>query len=90
MTEPKHAEAAAIDWSNTTVLITGGTGSFGKKFTEILLRTRRPKKLIRLMISLRGRHVTVTGSAGFLGSHVVTRTRDRGRGGTRSPHSGAV
>jgi UDP-N-acetylglucosamine 4,6-dehydratase len=28
------------------VLITGGTGSFGRKFTEILLRDHRPKKLI--------------------------------------------
>src|SRR5262245_56535994 len=29
-----------------TVLITGGTGSFGKKFTEIVLKQCRPKKLI--------------------------------------------
>ena len=29
-----------------TILITGGTGSFGKKFTEILTRDFRPKKLI--------------------------------------------
>ncbi len=35
-----------IDWSRSTVLITGGTGSFGRKFTEILLREHRPKKLI--------------------------------------------
>jgi UDP-N-acetylglucosamine 4,6-dehydratase/5-epimerase len=28
------------------VLITGGTGSFGKKFTEILLKEHKPKKLI--------------------------------------------
>ena len=28
------------------ILITGGTGSFGKKFTEIMLRDFRPKKLI--------------------------------------------
>jgi len=31
---------------NKTVLITGGTGSFGKKFTEIVLKKCRPKKLI--------------------------------------------
>lgn len=35
-----------IDWSNQVVLITGGTGSFGRKFTEIMLREYRPKKLI--------------------------------------------
>jgi UDP-N-acetylglucosamine 4,6-dehydratase len=31
-----------------TVLITGGTGSFGKKFTEIVLKKYKPKKLIIL------------------------------------------
>jgi len=35
-----------MDWSKLSVLITGGTGSFGKKFTEILLREHNPKKLI--------------------------------------------
>jgi UDP-N-acetylglucosamine 4,6-dehydratase len=35
-----------LDWSKATVLVTGGTGSFGKKFVEILLREKRPKKLI--------------------------------------------
>lgn len=28
------------------ILVTGGTGSFGKKFTEVILREHRPKKLI--------------------------------------------
>ena len=37
-----------LDWSKATVLITGGTGSFGKKFVEIMLREKRPKKLIVL------------------------------------------
>jgi UDP-N-acetylglucosamine 4,6-dehydratase len=31
-----------------TVLITGGTGSFGKKFTEIVLKKYKPKRLIIL------------------------------------------
>ena len=35
-----------INWQNLTVLVTGGTGSFGKKFTEIMLRDFHPKKLI--------------------------------------------
>jgi UDP-N-acetylglucosamine 4,6-dehydratase len=35
-----------MQWSDLNVLITGGTGSFGKKFTEIMLREIRPKKLI--------------------------------------------
>ena len=35
-----------MDWHNLTVLVTGGTGSFGRKFTEIALKDFRPKKLI--------------------------------------------
>jgi UDP-N-acetylglucosamine 4,6-dehydratase len=35
-----------MNWQDSVVLITGGTGSFGKKFTEIMLREYRPKKLI--------------------------------------------
>ncbi len=31
-----------------TILITGGTGSFGKKFTEIVLKKYKPKRLIIL------------------------------------------
>jgi len=32
--------------NNKTILITGGTGSFGNKFTEILFKRYRPKKVI--------------------------------------------
>ncbi|MBI2758566.1 MAG: UDP-N-acetylglucosamine 4,6-dehydratase (inverting) [Chloroflexi bacterium] len=35
-----------MDWKNQIVLITGGTGSFGKKFIEIMLKEHQPKKLI--------------------------------------------
>ncbi len=35
-----------MDWKNQTILITGGTGSFGKKFTEIMLRDYHPKRLV--------------------------------------------
>jgi UDP-N-acetylglucosamine 4,6-dehydratase len=35
-----------IDWENLNLLVTGGTGSFGKKFTEIMLRDFHPKRLI--------------------------------------------
>ena len=31
---------------NKNILITGGTGSFGKKFIEIVLKKFKPKKLI--------------------------------------------
>lgn len=33
-------------WDGLTVLITGGTGSFGRKFVEVMLRDYTPKKLI--------------------------------------------
>lgn len=35
-----------MTWSETAVLVTGGTGSFGQKFTEIMLRDYHPRKLI--------------------------------------------
>lgn len=35
-----------MNWSEQVVLVTGGTGSFGKKFVEIMLREYHPQKLI--------------------------------------------
>ncbi|GAB4501981.1 MAG: UDP-N-acetylglucosamine 4,6-dehydratase (inverting) [Anaerolineales bacterium] len=35
-----------MDWTNKTILITGGTGSFGKKMTKTLLAEKSPKKVI--------------------------------------------
>ncbi len=35
-----------MDWSKLNVFITGGTGSFGKKFAEIMLRDYHPQKLV--------------------------------------------
>ena len=34
------------DFNGKTILITGGTGSFGKKFVEYLLANSEPKKII--------------------------------------------
>jgi FlaA1/EpsC-like NDP-sugar epimerase len=31
---------------NKTILITGGTGSFGNRFTELILQKYNPKKVI--------------------------------------------
>ena len=33
-------------FNNKNILITGGTGSFGKKYTEILLKSYKPNKII--------------------------------------------
>ncbi len=35
-----------MNWEQSAVLITGGTGSFGKKFVELVLQHRPPRKLI--------------------------------------------
>ncbi|HNR02794.1 MAG TPA: UDP-N-acetylglucosamine 4,6-dehydratase (inverting) [Anaerolineaceae bacterium] len=35
-----------MNWSDSVVLVTGGTGSFGKKFIEIMLKEYHPHKLI--------------------------------------------
>ncbi|MBU1158556.1 MAG: UDP-N-acetylglucosamine 4,6-dehydratase (inverting) [Candidatus Thermoplasmatota archaeon] len=35
-----------MEWSEKVVLVTGGTGSFGKRFAEVMLRDHHPKKLI--------------------------------------------
>ena len=35
-----------MNWSEQVILVTGGTGSFGKKFVEVMLREYRPKKLV--------------------------------------------
>jgi UDP-N-acetylglucosamine 4,6-dehydratase len=35
-----------MNWNEKTVLITGGTGSFGKKFVDLMLREIHPAKLI--------------------------------------------
>src|SRR6266542_3577962 len=35
-----------MNWKDQTILITGGTGSFGKKFTKLALEEKQPKKII--------------------------------------------
>src|SRR5262245_22232432 len=35
-----------VTWSEASVLITGGTGSFGNKFVEIMLARHRPRRLV--------------------------------------------
>ena len=35
-----------MNWSEQVVLVTGGTGSFGKKFVDLMLREYQPQRLI--------------------------------------------
>ncbi len=37
---------SVMDWKDQVVLVTGGTGSFGRKFVEIMLRDYKPGKVI--------------------------------------------
>ena len=39
-------ETATVDWSQASVMITGGTGSFGNKFVEIMLQRYHPRRLV--------------------------------------------
>jgi UDP-N-acetylglucosamine 4,6-dehydratase len=42
----RTSSSVSTDWSDEVVLVTGGTGSFGRKFVEIMLRDLRPRKII--------------------------------------------
>jgi UDP-N-acetylglucosamine 4,6-dehydratase len=35
-----------MEWNGKVVLVTGGTGSFGKKFIEVILKEKNPAKVI--------------------------------------------
>ena len=35
-----------INWNQMSVLVTGGTGSFGNKFVELMLQKYHPRRLI--------------------------------------------
>ncbi len=35
-----------MHWKDKIILVTGGTGSFGKKFIEVMLKEHQPKKII--------------------------------------------
>jgi UDP-N-acetylglucosamine 4,6-dehydratase len=39
-------EEGPLDWREACVLVTGGTGSFGNKFVEIMLARYRPRRLV--------------------------------------------
>lgn len=36
----------SLDWKSLSVLVTGGTGSFGRKFAQIMLREYHPRRLV--------------------------------------------
>lgn len=69
-----------MDWNNQVVLVTGGTGSFGKKFTKILLEEHQPRKVIIFSRDELKQHEMQVG--GFTDSHLryfIGDVRDRER-----------
>src|SRR5438105_14831066 len=46
MSPYEHSDTDTMDLNNKVVLVTGGTGSFGRKFTETVLQRYSVKKLI--------------------------------------------
>jgi len=41
-----NRQDGTLDWSEASVLVTGGTGSFGNKLVEIMLSQYRPRRLV--------------------------------------------
>ena len=44
--EPTDFSSPKIDLSDSAILVTGGTGSFGQRLVRNLLRTNRPRRLV--------------------------------------------
>lgn len=44
----RHGANMTFNWNDQNILITGGTGSFGRKFVEIMLKEYHPKRLVIL------------------------------------------
>ncbi len=42
----RKREKMGLEWKDSVILVTGGTGSFGRKFTEMMMTKHRPRKLI--------------------------------------------
>ena len=42
----RRVSPPGFDWSNASVLVTGGTGSFGKQLVRTLLRGKAPKRVV--------------------------------------------
>ena len=44
--EETEQRETMVNWSQESILVTGGTGSFGKKFVEVMLREYHPHRLV--------------------------------------------
>ncbi|MBN1872877.1 MAG: UDP-N-acetylglucosamine 4,6-dehydratase (inverting) [Anaerolineae bacterium] len=69
-----------MNWSESTILLTGGTGSFGKMFTRTMLEHYRPKKLIIFSRDeLKQHEMRVTGYTDPTLRYFIGDVRDRER-----------
>lgn len=68
------------DWKEKVVLVTGGTGSFGRKFVEIMLREYHPAKIIVFSRDeLKQHEMRVSGFDGPNMRYFIGDVRDRER-----------
>jgi UDP-N-acetylglucosamine 4,6-dehydratase len=69
-----------MDWSQAVVLVTGGTGSFGKQFVGTLLRENEPRKIIVFSRDeLKQHEMRVSGFDHRNIRYFIGDVRDRGR-----------
>jgi UDP-N-acetylglucosamine 4,6-dehydratase len=61
MTDSQAARPVDMEWSKVSVLVTGGTGSFGKKFIDVMLRKHKPRRLIVFSRDELKQHEMLTG-----------------------------
>lgn len=75
-----------MDWSTKVVLVTGGTGSFGRKFVDILIRQHKPAKLIVFSRDeLKQHEMRVSGFTDPCLRYFIGDVRDKGRLGRAMP-----
>lgn len=69
-----------MDWTGKAVLVTGGTGSFGKKFIDVMLREYHPGKLIVFSRDeLKQHEMRVSGFDHHSLRYFIGDVRDKGR-----------
>ena len=80
-----------MDWSNKVVLVTGGTGSFGKKFIEIMLNEYHPAKIIVLSRDeLKQYEMQISGKNHPCMRYFIGDIRDLGDHSPQVPEQGVV
>src|SRR5579872_3081965 len=76
-----NAQEPTIPWAESHVLVTGGSGSFGRWFTQVLLETHMPRQLVIFSRDEQRQHEMhrTLGDAGGRIKFVLGDIRDRHR-----------